>query len=162
LTYELFFHKVGIKIQPMPTKGGGNAAVVALAGNHVQSGVAHPSEFAPMVAAGKVRLLVVAEDQRLKNYPDVPTLKELGYDVNGAAIRTFSVPKGVPADIKDKLVKAFTVAVKSAEFQATVDKIGDMVWYEGPERSQQLLDKENEEITEIVKALGLYQMNVKK
>ena len=162
LTWELFFRKAGIKIQLMPFKGGGNAAAIALAGGHVQAGVAHPSEYGPHVASGKVRLLAVAEDQRLKSYPDVPTLKELGYDVNGAAIRTFSIPKGVPADVKATLAKAFETAIKDPSFQTLVDKIGDLVWYVGAEEAQKVLDKENEEFTEIIKDLGLYMKNVKK
>ena len=162
LTWEMFFRKAGITVQIMPFKGGGNAASIALAGGHVQAGVAHPSEYGPHVQSGKIRLLGVAEDQRLKNFPDVPTLKELGYDVNGAAIRTFSVPKGVPADVKARLIKAFEVAVKGPDFQALVDKIGDLVWYVGPEEAQKILDKENDEFTEIIKDLGMYQKNVKK
>jgi tripartite-type tricarboxylate transporter receptor subunit TctC len=72
------------------------------------------------------------------------------------------VPKGVPAEVKARLIKAFEVAVKAPAFQTLVDKIGDLVWYVGPEESQKILDKENEEFTEIIKDLGMYQKNVKK
>ena len=53
----------------------------ALAGNHVNYGVDYPSAVKPLIEANKLRPVLIFDRQRLSAYPDVPTIKEVGIDV---------------------------------------------------------------------------------
>jgi tripartite-type tricarboxylate transporter receptor subunit TctC len=56
----------------------------------------------------RLRTLAVASDERVPALPDVPTFKELGYDIVGGAFRGVAAPLGTPQPIVDKLAHAFT------------------------------------------------------
>ena len=63
-------------------------------------------------------------DERFQLFPDVPTFRELGYDVVSASFRAMGVPKGTPQDRVDLLVDAFGKAWHNPEYQAWVDTVG--------------------------------------
>jgi tripartite-type tricarboxylate transporter receptor subunit TctC len=90
----------GIKMTQVPFKGGAetNAAVL---GQHTML-QADPTGWRPLVDAGKLRLLMVWTSVRSPNFPDVPTLKELGYPMvydprSGSADRRAWIPKSSPS-----------------------------------------------------------------
>lgn len=88
----------------IPFKGTG-AAVTALLGGQVQAEWGYTT-----VAANhqdKLRMLAVASEERHPLFPDVPTFKELGYDLVGGAYRGMAVPEGTPKDIQQKLSDIF-------------------------------------------------------
>jgi tripartite-type tricarboxylate transporter receptor subunit TctC len=60
----------------------------------------------------KFRTLAVAAEERVPALPDVPTFKELGYDIVGGAFRGVAVPLGTPQPVVDKLAEAYTAANK--------------------------------------------------
>lgn len=95
----------GIQMTYIPHTGTG-AVVPALLGGHITAAMNYS-----MVAVqykDQVKSLAVASDERLEMLPDVPTFKELGYDIVGGAYRGVAVPKGTPQHIVEKLAKAFT------------------------------------------------------
>jgi len=55
------------------------------------------------VSGGTVRAVAICTDKRRPDFPDVPTLKELGYNVVRPSIVGFAVPKGTPKEVVDKL-----------------------------------------------------------
>lgn len=71
----------------------------------------------PGVASGKLKILAVCSSDRSEFNPDVPTLQELGYDVDVTAWGGFGVAKGTPDDVKEVLYAAFEKAVNSEEFK---------------------------------------------
>ena len=75
------------------------------------------SEVASGVASGKLKILAVCSSDRSEFNPDVPTLQELGYDVDVTAWGGFGVAKGTPDDVKEVLYAAFEKAVNSEEFK---------------------------------------------
>ena len=90
----------GIKTTYIPFSGTG-PAVTAILGkqtvagfNYAPSGIAH---------AGKMRMLAVASEKRMPAFPDVPTFRELGFDLVGGAYRGLSVPKSTPEAIRQKV-----------------------------------------------------------
>lgn len=160
LPAELFFEAAGVKVQPMPFKGGGSGVMTALVGNHINSAVAHPSEVYGQYKAGNLRILGVLDETRLEAYPEVPTFKEQGYDVTGQVWRSFVVAKGTPQDVKDILVKALEKATKDPVYLETLAKLGDLPAWMGPEAFAAYLEDDNAKLLATIKRLGLYNKNV--
>jgi putative tricarboxylic transport membrane protein len=73
--------------------------------------------FVPQLEAGELKLLMVAAEERIKRFPDVPTAKELGHDIVIASYRGIGVHIDTPLEIKEKLAKAVEEAVQSEAFQ---------------------------------------------
>jgi tripartite-type tricarboxylate transporter receptor subunit TctC len=96
------FKRAGVKVTHIPQNTSGDA-MTALLGGHVQ--MASILGSAGHIAGGTARALAVCTAQRRPDFPDVPTLKELGYDVIRPSIVGFAVPKGTPQEIVDKLYK---------------------------------------------------------
>ncbi|MDL2209657.1 tripartite tricarboxylate transporter substrate binding protein [Desulfovibrio sp. OttesenSCG-928-O18] len=160
LPVEGFFDKAGIKVQPMPFKGGGNGVVTALVGGHIDAAVLHPSEVYGQFKAGNARILGVLDEKRLEAYPDVPTFKELGYDVTGQVWRSFVAPKGTPQEVKDILVKALETATKDPGYRETLGKLGDMPTFLGPKEFAEYLEKDDAQMLGTIKRLNLFNKNV--
>jgi tripartite-type tricarboxylate transporter receptor subunit TctC len=83
---------------------GGNPALAAVLGGHVDIGIT-PGSLG-MAGPGKLRIIASAQEKRLELYPDVPTLGELGYPINGSNYFGLFAPKGTPKDILQKLCLA--------------------------------------------------------
>ena len=73
---------------------------------------------------GGLRALAVLEEKRLKNYPDVPTLKEKGLDLNLTIWWAVFAPAGVPKPIMERLVKLYETAVKDPNMISWTEKAG--------------------------------------
>lgn len=98
----------GVKMAYIPTKGGGAAAMKAVIGGDVMGGVNNLSDAFRAEAAGNVKILGVFDLERNDFLPNVPTLKEQGFDVDNASVnfRGIMVPKGTPQEVIDKLAAA--------------------------------------------------------
>ena len=88
----------------------------ALLGNHIMGSAVKISEADAYLTEGTMRTLGVMADERLANYPDIPTFKEQGVDMVSASARGIAAPKGVPQDIIETLSKAVEKVVKSDFF----------------------------------------------
>ena len=123
--------------------------------------------FAPLTGtvrltkAKKLRLLAMATESRSKVFPDVPTAKELGYDVSLNLFRGLSVPKKTPAAVKAKLADAMTKAAKSEAFMKLASQKGFTVDPLPVEKFEDLLAKEDAKIKGIMQSAGLYQSKKK-
>jgi tripartite-type tricarboxylate transporter receptor subunit TctC len=128
---------LGIKWTHVPYKGSGEAAN-ALLGGQVDA-VSDVSAWAPFVDSGRFRLLAVYGDKRLKRWPQVPTLKELGYGV------VESIPWGIvgPAGMDPALVKQLNAAIQQAMvdpvFLTELDLLGQGPWGLDPEAYRQYM-----------------------
>ena len=70
----------------------------------------------PQVKAGNLRVLGILSEKRYHLLPDVPTVKELGYNLVGGSSRGYSAPKGLPADVKATLIDAFKKMAADPDF----------------------------------------------
>ncbi|NNK95006.1 MAG: tripartite tricarboxylate transporter substrate binding protein [Desulfobacterales bacterium] len=104
-SYE-FGKAAGVEFEFVPFDGGGEI-IVALLGNVIDMGVLNPSEFMGQYEAGNLIPAVFLVADRLKGFPDTPTAKELGYDVEMATWRGVVVKKGTPDAIVKTLRDAF-------------------------------------------------------
>lgn len=98
---------------PYPAAKQGLAAVL---GGHVNVAVGS-TQWAPEVKDGSMRLLAITSGKRMAAYPDVPTIRELGYDFGADSISVIVAPKGLPPAIQERLNDAFTKAMDDPEFK---------------------------------------------
>lgn len=106
----------GVKMAYIPTKGGGAAAMKAVIAGDVMGGVNNLSDAFRAQEAGNVKILGVFDLERNAFLPDVPTLKEQGYDIDNASVnfRGVMVPKGTPQEVIDKLAAAVPEMFKNS------------------------------------------------
>ncbi len=103
VAWELFCQKAGIQTVSIPFLSSGEA-LTALLGGHVD--VAATSGIGGMSQAGTLRMIAVAEKERLHYLPDIPTLYELGYPIELNASYSFCAPKGTPKEIVQTIYAA--------------------------------------------------------
>lgn len=110
-----------IKTTYIPFKGTG-ASVTALLGDQVRAEWGYTTTAANH--RDKVRMLAVASEKRHPLFPDVPTFKELGYDMTGGAYRGMAVPKDTPRDVTMKLSNIFSQINATPEFRKQMQDLG--------------------------------------
>lgn len=137
----------------IPFKGGAEAVTAAM-GNHVTA-MAGVTEWLPQVKSGDMRLLVVFDEKRMKEFPDVPTLKELGYDIAAPSYLAIATKKGVPPEIIETMDKAIAKAVTQPKFVELMDKIMVKIAYLNHSEFTQVFEKTYEEVGDIMKKAGL-------
>jgi tripartite-type tricarboxylate transporter receptor subunit TctC len=118
---EYIAYKDGIKWVHVPYKGTAPART-ALLGGHVDacsSGVDWP----PFVQSGQLRVLATHGRERMPSFPDVPTLKELGYGFVSETIHSILGPAGLSPDIVKKLERAFIKSTETPEFRSACEKL---------------------------------------
>ena len=143
----------GIKLTQVPFKGTAesNAAVL---GNHTVLQV-DASGWKPLVEAGKLRLLMVWTDQRVPSFPDVPTLKELGYPLVIDSPWGLAGPKGMDPKIVARLHDAFKKAIDTPSVIALLAKYDMVVNYRNTEDYRKFVAETIASETKAVEALGL-------
>lgn len=114
--------KTGAQFLHVPYAGA-NPAVADLLGGHIEAVTVSPPEVAQHVASGKLRLLAVMSAQRAPKFPQVPTLKERGVDVQISTWRGLVAPKGTPEIMLSVLREASRKAVQEPAFRSTMDRL---------------------------------------
>jgi len=128
----LVLTKAGVDANYIPYKGGGPALQAILAGDGDFT-VGFPAQSLPLYKAGKLRLLAVGSEKRLKEAPDVPTLKELGY-TSGVMYRVVMAPRKTSEDIVKILRDAFRKLYEDKTFKNLMAKLGEnMEYMDGPD-----------------------------
>jgi tripartite-type tricarboxylate transporter receptor subunit TctC len=106
LVTELFKQKTGAPMQAIPYKSA-NESVLAVVSGQVTTAIADAGPVSPQVKAGKVRALAVAAPKRMEDFPDVPTMKEAGFDIDATLWTGVFAPKETPPGIVGKLEGEF-------------------------------------------------------
>jgi tripartite-type tricarboxylate transporter receptor subunit TctC len=153
LAVEDFASLAGIQLVHIPYKGGGEP-YAALLGGHVDA-VSDGSTWAPMVDAGKLRLLVTYQEQRSTRYPNIPTLQEAGYHTSYPSPLEIIGPKGLPKSITARLHDAFKKAMDDPDYQAVLKKMDMPMLYMSGETLEVATRQQSELIGRIVRRLGL-------
>jgi len=126
----------------------------ALLGGHIDVGDSNLTQKGK-VDAGLLRFLANMSEKRTTGLEDVPTLKELGYNVTYSVNRGIMVPKGTPAAVIAKLNDACAKATKEPEFAKAMLLQGTEVYYLDPKGYADYLKKTDVQTKDISKALGL-------
>jgi len=112
--------EAGVEFNHVPFEGAADA-LTSLLGNHIHAiPVSFPEVYA-QVMAGEVRVLAVLGPERIDSIPDVPTARELGFDVVVSAWRGMGVPAGTPDDVVNRLYDIFSEAAVSNSFVNFMD-----------------------------------------
>jgi tripartite-type tricarboxylate transporter receptor subunit TctC len=125
---EIFANAAGIKLFHVPYQGGG-PAVTALLGGQVEASAQGPAAAIGQIRGGKMRALAGWGTERLKLLPDIPTLKELGYDAEFYIWTGVFVPAATPAPIQARLRDAVRIAATSEDFKLAMEKVQTPVAY---------------------------------
>ncbi len=142
-----------LKLRHLPTSGGG-PAIVAILGNNAQVTTQSVSATLPHIKGGKLRPLATFGAKRSPQLPDVPTLKELGYDVEYYLWVGIFAPKGVAPAIVTTLRSAIGKSVQTDQFKAALANAGQELDYlDGPD-FQKFWDIDGKRTDEAVKFIG--------
>ncbi len=118
-----FAEAAGLKFRWVPYKGA-NPAVVAAMGGHVDVAGATVSDVHSYVQAKQLRPLVIYKEKRTPFFPDVPTSREIGYDLVLGMWSGPGVPHGVPADIRKTILEAARKATDEEAYKKAMDQMG--------------------------------------
>jgi tripartite-type tricarboxylate transporter receptor subunit TctC len=142
-----------LKLRHLPTAGGG-PAIMAILGNNAQVTTQSVSATLPHVKSGKLRPLAIFSATRSKVLPEVPTLKELGYDVEYYLWVGIFAPKGTQPAIVTTLRDAIGKAVAAEPFKTALVNAGqELAYLDGPE-FQKFWDIDGKRTDEAVIAIG--------
>ena len=143
--------KIEYKHVPYP---GGLPAATALLGGHVKVNFGSGSHL-PFLDSGQFRMLASYSPAREPKYPDIPTIKELGYDVPAARAQVVVVPKGVPEPILTTLENAFNKAARHDAFKGFLRQVFLAPEYKAREEIKSLIEAEYKAWDEVIGKVGL-------
>ncbi|HET9715061.1 MAG TPA: tripartite tricarboxylate transporter substrate binding protein [Pseudolabrys sp.] len=142
-----------LKLRHLPTNGGG-PAITALLGNNVQASTQSVSATLPHIKAGKLRPLALLGATRSKALPDVPTLKESGYNVEYYLwVGLFGI-KGTPQSVVATLSTAIDTAAHSDAFKSVVANLGQEYNYLNAREFAAFWANDAKQVEEAVKSIG--------
>ena len=150
---EMFLHAAKLKMRHVPTTGGG-PAITAVLGGHVDMTAGGPAAITPHVKSGKLRPLASWGPKRHEGYPDVPTLRELGYDVEYLIWAGMFAPRGTPEAVIKTLRDAARKAVEDAEFKSMMAKVNSPIHYLDAPEFQKFWMTDAKRLAEVVKIVG--------
>jgi tripartite-type tricarboxylate transporter receptor subunit TctC len=152
MALEVFQQAAGIQLRHLPTTGGG-PALTAVLGGHAALSALSTGAITPHAKAGKLRVLAASGSQRLPALPDIPTLKELGYNMEIYLWTGMFVRKGVPEPIIKVLRNAVRQAVNDAEFVAASAKMQMPPAYQDADEFQAWWDKDTEMLSAAIRRM---------
>jgi tripartite-type tricarboxylate transporter receptor subunit TctC len=150
---EMLANTAGAKMLHVPFTGAG-PAVVALLGGQVEALSTGPSSVIGHVKGGKVRVLATWGDSRHPALPDVPTLKELGYDAQFSQWTGLFVPAGTPEPVIAKLREAAKNAVADETFKSSLAKVETPVQYLDQPQFRTFWDADAKKLADVVRKIG--------
>jgi len=146
--------KFKVNLKGIPFKGDA-LSIPALLGNHIQLDSCLVASIKPHVDAGTLRILGVADPERMVDMPDVPTLKEQGFDTG-----IYSLPsgmwaaKGTPADRIKVISDSVEKLSKDESYKIMMEKIGAPMVCAGTEKWAKLLQDTTNFMGNAFKELG--------
>lgn len=147
-----FDQLAGIKTTYVPFSGTGPSVTAVLGGqttggfNYVTSG---------MNQGDALRMLAVSAEERMPAFPDVPTFKELGYDLVGGAYRGVSVPASTPEDVRQKVSDIVTKINQQPDFIKRMQEGGFVLTDIGYKQMPDFMARQTREYEAGAKALGI-------
>ena len=156
LAIEIVLKATGTRMRHLPTAGGG-PALTAVLGNHAGLLAAHPAVGGPQARAGVLRPIGTMGTKRVAAFPDIPTLKELGYDAQYYQWNGLFTQAKVPEPIITIWRTAVAKAVKDPDFIKAMAKVGSGIDYLDRDEFRPWWDADSRKTEDTVRAIGKVQ-----
>jgi len=146
----------GIKFNVIPQEGSAGFVATQVAGGHADAGISGPSAVRSQIDAGNILLLAVLGPTRFPGkYDNIPTLRELGYDVSQRTFGVMMGPPNMPKDRAEKLIKSIEIACKDPEYQNFIYSRYDTPMYLAPQQFVSTVDDERKVLQKALDKAGL-------
>ena len=153
LRYEMLRYKTGIDILNVPYRGGAETLQDILAGN-IQ--LMNEASSLPHCKAGKLILLNINHTERFAEFPDVPTLTELGVkDADVPAWFALYAPGGTPKEIVERLNKKANEIAATPEMKERLQKVSAVPIIQTPDEIRAYMDKDRKSLAELIKVANI-------
>ncbi len=153
MAMEMFSHAAAISLKHVPYSGAG-PALTAILGGHVDTLASGPAVVIPHIKAGKLRPLAGWGAKRVASLPEVPTFKELGYDIEFYIWAGLFAPRGTPAPVMKIIRESVKQAVATPEFKSAMEKIETPIAYLDAPEFQKFWDKDAKMLAVAIKRVG--------
>lgn len=153
LAQAMLWQSAKVDVRHIPYLGGGPSLTALLSGE-VDVTVQAPGTVAQLLKAGRVRLLATWGAERLAAFPDLPTLREQGYDVEFYIWTALYAPAGLPENRLAKLRDAAQNAVNSREFAAAMSAANTPIRFMQGAKLERYLDQEQRRLAAVVEKIG--------
>jgi tripartite-type tricarboxylate transporter receptor subunit TctC len=150
---EIFAGAAGIQLFHIPYQGGG-PAVAALLGGQIDALASGPAAAIGQIKSGKVKALAVWGDKRLAALPDVPSMKELGYDATFFIWSGLFAPAATPATVMAILRDAARRTVEDSEFKDAMAKVETPIAYLDAPAFKTFLETDARRLDAAVRRIG--------
>jgi tripartite-type tricarboxylate transporter receptor subunit TctC len=151
---EMLFNAAGgLRMRHLITTGGGPATTAVL-GGHAAMWPSPPALALPHVKAGKMRPLATWGATRLASFPDVPTFKELGYEMEYYIWTALFAPRATPPAVLKTLREATRQAVQEAEFRNAMEKAQTPIAYQDADDFRAFWDADAARLAAVIKKIG--------
>jgi tripartite-type tricarboxylate transporter receptor subunit TctC len=144
-----------VKVSHVPYEAGSGAQLAALLGGEVDANVTSLPAALPYVKDGTLRVLAVMSGERDDLVPDVPTFKELGFDIVYGSFRVVVAPKATPPSILNHLEKKLRDTWNDPEFQAWAQKAAIGARWRGRDDTRAYLEDLAARVRQLMDELGL-------
>jgi tripartite-type tricarboxylate transporter receptor subunit TctC len=145
----------GARFIRVPHPAGGQELIPGVLGGHLNFAIGEGAQWAPLYKAGKLNVLAVSTERRDPRFPDIPTLKELGYDVVLAVTFWVGAPAGTPDGVINFLAEVFRKAVAEEGYKEASDIAFNTAAYEGPADSLKAMEKLDNTFQKLIKKYDL-------
>jgi len=149
----LFAEKAGLKMNHIGYKGTAQA-MIDLLGGQIAAFMGTVSDVGPQHKAGKVRAVATSGAQRSRHLPEVPTFKELGYNIEGAGWYATYAPAKTPQHVVDRLAKAIIQGVSAPDVREKLDNFGMEPTGYGPAELARIHRRDYDQWGPVIKASG--------
>jgi tripartite-type tricarboxylate transporter receptor subunit TctC len=153
LPMALYMKAAGISLRHLPTNGGG-PALTALIGNNSQALVSSIAAASGQMKAGKARPLASFGAKRSPSFPDVPTMKEFGYDIEFYLWVGLFAPKGTPEPVVTKIRDFSRQVAMTEKFKELMANIGQEVAYQDQAEFKTFWDADAKRVEDAVRLIG--------
>ena len=152
LIMEQVGRKEGVQFTHIPFKASPEYQA-ALLGGHVLFTAGDFNHA--LLEGGRTRILLYLSDKRSEEYPDVPTLKDLGYDISVPVMLNIAGPRDIPEEIVRKLEDAFTKAIKEPAFLKVMKELHLTIIYRNSKEFGDYVARNYETFGKLLKDMGL-------
>ena len=149
----LFARTAGLELTHIPYKGTASVLQAMMAGE-VPAAVLPIADLGTLVQSGKGRILAATGAKRAPQFPDVPTFKESGYDIEGSAWYAMFAPAGTPKAAVDQVSKAAIDATHAPDVRQKIESFGLEATGLGPAELAKILKSDYDKWGPVIRASG--------